>query len=79
MRRLLPIEREKIGRSSPQALGCLRNLMEVLAAQGKREEAREWLGEGWVLVGEMEENDPEKKEEIEAMSGVEAGLEGRRE
>jgi tetratricopeptide (TPR) repeat protein len=79
LRRLLPIEREKIGRNNPQALGCLRDLIEVLAAQGKGEEARELLREGWMLVGEMEENDPEKKEEIEAVSGVEAGLEGRRE
>jgi Tetratricopeptide repeat len=59
LRRLLPIERGEIGSSSPQALGCLRNLIEVLAAQGKGEEARELLGEGWVLVGEMEGNDPE--------------------
>lgn len=44
LRRLLPVEREKIGRSSPQALGCLRNLIEVLEGQGKEEEARDFIG-----------------------------------
>lgn len=33
------------------------------------------VGEGWMLVGEMEENDPEKKEGIEAMREVEGRLE----
>ena len=44
--RLLPIEREGIGRSSPQALGCLRNLIEVLDARGNGEKEWELLGRG---------------------------------
>jgi hypothetical protein len=40
LRRLLPIEREKIGRSNEQAWGCLRVLIELLEGQGKGEEAR---------------------------------------
>jgi hypothetical protein len=42
--RLLPVEREKIGRSSLQALGCLHNLIEVLEGRGKDEEARGFAG-----------------------------------
>lgn len=33
------------------------------------------LGEGWVLVEEMGENDPGKKEDTEAMREVEVRLE----
>lgn len=53
-------------------------MIEVLDAQGNGEEAWELLREGWMLVREMEENDPEKKEEIEAMKEAEARLEERR-
>jgi hypothetical protein len=61
LRRLLPIEREKIRRSSPQAWRCLRVLIELLEGQGKGEEATGLLGDGWMLVGEAEENDPKRR------------------
>lgn len=74
MRKLLLIEREKTSRSSPQALGCLQNLIEVLDAQWKGKEARALLGEGWVLVVEVEENDTER--EVEVMREEEGGCDG---
>jgi len=44
---------EKIGRDSPQALGGRRRMIEVVAKQGRYEEAKKLTGEGFGLVEGM--------------------------
>jgi hypothetical protein len=60
-RRLLPIEMEKIGRSMRRPWGVCVICLKCWKGRGRKEEAKDMLGEGWVLVEEMEENDSEKR------------------
>ncbi|KAJ4389612.1 hypothetical protein N0V93_007083 [Gnomoniopsis smithogilvyi] len=65
-------EHEMLGRDSPQALGCMRRLIECLWKQGKIDEADKVLGEYRTLVtdmgnGKFEKYQDEEKEEMETL------------
>jgi len=73
LRRLLPRLQSRMGKDSPQALGCLRHLMEAMGGQGRYAEAMEMNLEGLEMVGNMAEE--YKPEEVEAMKEMKAQLE----
>ncbi|KAI9810839.1 MAG: hypothetical protein M1827_006046 [Pycnora praestabilis] len=76
LRKLLPPLQERGGRDTPQALGCMRKLMEAVGGQGRYEEAKEINVEGFELVGKMDGE--ERPAEMEAMEEVKLQLEAWR-
>lgn len=65
-----------LGPNSPQVLGHMRNLMEILARQGKLEEAKQLNEEGYLVIQALAQGQFGKyeQEEIEAMDKVKANL-----
>lgn len=73
-RQMLPLlqQHEKLGPDSPQVIGCMRLLMEVVAKQGRKDEAMELNKKGYEVIGELAKGRFKKYEveEIEEMDMV---------
>ncbi|TKA77842.1 hypothetical protein B0A49_01450 [Cryomyces minteri] len=73
LRPLLPRLQGRMGKDSPQALGCLRHLMEAVGGQGRYKEAEEMNVKGFELARGM--GGEHRPAEMEAMQEMAAQLE----
>lgn len=77
-RALIPLEEDhpRLGKNSPQVLGARRKLMEVLAKQGRYDEAKVLNEEGYRIIDTMKDGPfaGYEEEEIEAMDEVRDNL-----